>query len=77
MNCTLKVYWILSKTSSTGKRKFDLEPERFLPARQTNGYFMALVQLRLTSRVIEIMFMMISLTVPDSSAVRKNQGLWV
>ena len=38
---------------------------------------MALVQLRLTSRVIEIMFMMISLTVPVFSAVRKNQGLWV
>ena len=72
MNCMK-----LSKTSSTGKRIFDLEPERSLPARQTNGYFMALVKLRLTSRVIEIMFMMISLTVPVSSAVRKNQGLWV
>ena len=44
MNFTLKLYWSRSKTSSTGKRIFDLEPERSSPARQTNGYFMALVK---------------------------------
>ena len=30
-------------TNSTGKRIFNLGPERSLPARQTNGYIMALV----------------------------------